>query len=272
MKVAVLQMNSGADRQANLAQAADLLAQAAAAGAEMAVLPEHFSHMQSEGILPARPEPLRGRLFAWLADQTRRHGLWLVGGSFNQRVAGHRRIYNTCPVLDPAGEMTAYYQKAHLFDLDMPGHQTLQESAFVLPGRRLVTVDTPAGKLGLSICYDLRFAELYRRLRLKGAEVLTCPSAFTKVTGQAHWDILVRARAVENACFVLAAAQWGSHGQGRESFGHAMIVNPWGEIVAQCPEGVGWAMAEVDPDQVADWRSRLDSTAHARFLPAAWRR
>lgn len=272
MKVAVLQMNSGPDRQANLDQAADLLARAAQAGAGMAVLPEHFSHMQSEGILPARPEPLRGPLLEWLSQRAAEHGLWLVGGSFNQRVAGHRRIYNTCPVVDPQSNLAAHYQKAHLFDLDMPGHQTLLESNFVLPGRRLVALDTPAGRLGLSICYDLRFPELYRRLRLKGAEVLACPSAFTKVTGQAHWEILVRARAVENACFVLAAAQWGAHGRGRESFGQAMIVNPWGEIVAQCPDGVGLAVAEVDPQRVADSRARLDSTAHARFLPAAWRR
>lgn len=264
-------MNSTGDRAANLEQAKGLLTRAAASGASLAVLPEHFSHMQSEGKLPARPQPLRGELFEWLAGQARTHNLWLIGGSYNRRVKGRRRIYNTCLIIDPAGRLAAHYDKIHLFDLDMPGHKTLTESAFVLPGRRVVTVDTPLGCLGLSICYDLRFGELYRRLRLKGAEFIVAPSAFTKVTGQSHWELLVRSRAVENACFVLAAAQWGVHGKGRESFGHAMIVNPWGDVLAECTDGVDLAMADIDRDELLSWRRRLDSTRHARLLPRAWR-
>lgn len=270
MIAAVIQMNTTDDRQANLVQAERLLDSAAAGGAGLAVLPEHFSFMQSEGSLPARPEPLRGPLVSFLADKARTLGLWIVGGSFAQRSRDPEKVYNTCPVLSPEGELVAYYQKMHLFDLNLPGLPGLTESRYVLPGHRLVTLDTPLGILGLSICYDLRFPELYRRLRLKGAQVLTAPSAFTKATGQAHWELLLRARAVENSCFVLAGAQWGQHNPRRESFGQAMIVNPWGDILARCEPGVGLAMAEVNPGKLDEQRRRLDSTRHARLLPAAW--
>jgi predicted amidohydrolase len=144
------------------------------------------------------------------------------------------------------------------------------ESAHVLPGRRIVTVDTPAGRVGLSICYDLRFPEFYRRLRLRGAEVLVAPSAFTAATGKAHWDLLVRTRAVENACYLVAAAQWGNHGGRRKSFGRAMIVDPWGEVLAVCEDGVGVAVAEVSRRRLERLRGLLDSTGHARLLPRSW--
>lgn len=263
-------MNSTSDRRANLEAAARLLAEAARRGAGLAVLPEHFSFMQSEGNRPARPETLRGPLVRFLAGQAKEHGLWIVGGSFAQKSRRPDRVYNTCPVLAPDGSLAAYYQKIHLFDLDLPGHPSLMESRYVLPGRRLVTLDTPLGVLGLSVCYDLRFPELYRRLRLKGAQVLAAPSAFTKATGQAHWDLMVRARAVDNACFVLAAAQWGRHNPKRESFGNAMIVDPWGEVLDRAEPGEGLALAEVNPEKTARQRGRLDSTPHARLLPRSW--
>lgn len=270
MKVAAIQMNSKADRAANLAQAAELLARARKMGARLAVLPEHFSFMQAEGRRPPAPEPLRGPLVRWLGEQARTLGMWIIGGSFSQQVRGRRRVYNTCPVLDDQGRLRAWYQKVHLFDLALPGRPALMESAHVLPGRRIVTVDTPAGRVGLSICYDLRFPEFYRRLRLRGAEVLVAPSAFTAATGKAHWDLLVRTRAVENACYLVAAAQWGNHGGRRKSFGRAMIVDPWGEVLAVCEDGVGVAVAEVSRRRLERLRGLLDSTGHARLLPRSW--
>ncbi len=282
MLAAVIQMRSTSDRAANLAQAEELLRRAAAQGAGLAMLPEHFALMQPEGSPPLDPEPLRGPLVQWLAGLARELGLWIVGGSFARRAtrgargargarADQRRVYNTCPVIDDKGRLRAWYSKVHLFDLAIPGRRALLESAHVAPGRRLVVTQTPLGAMGLSICYDLRFPELYRRLRLKGAQVLAAPSAFTKLTGQAHWELLVRTRAVENCCYLLAAAQEGAHSPKRESFGRAMIVDPWGRILAECPPGPGLALAEVSPRELARQRRRLDSTQHARLLPAAWR-
>lgn len=271
MIAAVIQMNSTADRAANLAQAEELLRRAGREGAALAVLPEHFSFMQSEGRRPPAPEGLDGPLVSWLGGLARKLGLWIVGGSFSRRAPGGRRVYNTCPLLDASGRLAAHYSKTHLFDLNLPGRPALSESTHTRPGQRLAVAETPLGPLGLSICYDLRFPELYRRLRLKGALHLAAPSAFTRATGQAHWEMLVRARAVENACSVLAAAQEGDHGGGRASFGRAMIVGPWGDILAECPPGPGVALARVDAELVLRSRRKLDSTAHARLLPAAWR-
>ncbi len=271
MNAAVIQMNSTGDTRANLEQARALLVQAASLGAELAVLPEHFALLQPEGLPFERPGPLRGPLLEWLASQARRLGMWILGGSFATRRPGRARVFNTSPLLDDRGRLVAWYHKIHLFDLTRPDGSDLVESATTRPGRRLVVADTPLGRLGLSICYDLRFPELYRRLRLMGAQVLAAPSAFTKATGQYHWELLLRARAVENQCFVLAAAQAGRHAPGRESYGRAMIVDPWGEIVAQCgDEEPEVALARVEPRRVEQVRSRLDSTAHARLLPRSW--
>ncbi len=271
MICAVLQTQANEDRQANLEVAARLLAQAKEAGARLAVLPEHFSYLADMRQMPEAAQTLRGPVVEFLAEQAKELGLWIVGGSFAQLSRGAGRVFNTCPVLDDQGRLQAYYQKIHRFDLDMPGQAKWEESSYIRAGRRVVTVDTPVGTIGLSICYDLRFPELYRRLRLKGATILAAPAAFTKGTGQDHWELLVRTRALENACYVLAAAQWGPHGGGRESWGQSMIVGPWGEVLAQCESGVGLALCDVDPERVASARRRLDSTSHARLLPRAWR-
>jgi len=159
-----------------------------------------------------------------------------------------------------------------LSDLALPGQPAWLESRLVAPGRRLVVADTPWGRLGMSICFDLRFPELYRRLRLMGADLIAAPSAFTQKTGQVHWELLLRARAVENQCYVLAGAQWGDHGGGRASFGSAMIVDPWGQVLARCADGVGLVLAEVDPARVLEVRRTLDTAQLARLLPAAWRK
>lgn len=271
MLAAVIQMRSTMDRAANLAQAEDLLRNSAEKGACLAMLPERFAFMQPESEPPHNPEPLRGPLVQWLSNLARELKLWIVGGSFDHQPKGQKRVYNTCPLINPQGELIAWYSKIHLFDLAIPGSRKITESAHVKPGRRVVVAQTPLGVMGLSICYDLRFPELYRRLRLKGAQVLAIPSAFTKLTGQAHWEILIRARAVENCCFVMAAAQEGAHTPDRESYGRAMIVDPWGSILAECPPGPGLAMAQISAKDIKRHRRRLDSTRHAKLLPAAWR-
>lgn len=269
MKAAVLQMNSGRDRAANLEQAASLLAQAATQGARLAVLPEHFACLVPEGQPHPHPEPLRGPTLAFLADQARRLGLWIVGGSLAESAPGGR-TRNTSPLLDDQGELVAVYRKIHLFDLALPGQPPWLESRLVVPGSRLALADTPLGRLGMSICFDLRFPELYRRLRLKGAEILAAPSAFTLATGRDHWELLLKARALDNQCHLLAGAQWGDHGQDRASFGSAMIVDPWGQVLARCPEGVGLAVAEISRPRRDEVRQRLDTAKLARLLPAAW--
>ncbi len=270
MRAAVIQMTSTDRRQENLDQAAELLARAKAQGAELAVLPEHFSYLAAMEQMPRAAEPLRGPTLAFLAEQARRLGLWLIGGSFARKSADPARCYNTCPVLSPQGELLTHYDKIHRFDLAIPGQAVWEESRYVKAGRRVVTVPLPVGLTGLSICYDLRFPELYRRLRLQGAEVLAAPAAFTFATGKDHWEVLVRARAIENACYVLAAAQVGEHGGRRRSWGQAMIVGPWGEMLDQCGLGPGVALAEVTPRGAARSRRKLDSTRHARLLPRAW--
>lgn len=271
MLAAVIQMRSTTDRPANLAQAEELLRKAGKQGAKLAMLPEHFAFMQPEGRPPQDPETLQGPVVKWLSRLARELDMWIVGGSFAHRPRGSENVYNTCPLMDNQGKLVAWYSKIHLFDLNFAGSRALMESAHTKPGRRIVTADTPLGVMGLSICYDLRFAELYRRLRLKGAEILAAPSAFTKLTGQAHWEILLRTRAVENCCFVMAAAQEGAHAPRRESYGRAMIVDPWGKILAECPPGPGLALADVRAQDIKRHRKRLDSFKHARLLPASWR-
>ncbi|MEW5913842.1 MAG: carbon-nitrogen hydrolase family protein [Thermodesulfobacteriota bacterium] len=267
----MIQTQSTEDREANLDQAAALLTQAREAGASFAVLPEHFAYLSDIAQMPSSAQLLKGTLLKFLCEQAIKHGLWLVGGTFAQRARGTSRVFNTSPVVDDQGRLQGYYQKIHRFDLEVPGQAAWTESKYVRAGQRLVTVESPVGVLGLTIGFDLRFPEMYRRLRLKGATVFTAPSAFAKGTGRDHWEILVRARALENACYVLAAAQWGPHGGGRESWGQSMIAGPWGEVLAQCEPGPGVALAEVSPQRVTSARRRLDSTAQAQLLPRIWR-
>lgn len=271
MIAAVIQMNSNDQPGQNREQAAELLAQAARQGAALAALPENFGLMLPEGSPPPAPEPLQGPTLAFLAQQARAHGLWILGGSFAQGKPGGPML-NASPLLDDQGRLRAVYHKIHLFDIHLPGKRPLLESRHFRPGRRLVVAPTPLGRLGLSVCFDLRFPELYRRLRLKGAQVLAAPSAFTATTGRDHWELLVRARALENQCYLLAPAQWGDHGRGRQSHGQAMIADPWGKVLAQCPEGQGLACAEIDPARLAQVRGLLDTAPLARLLPAAWKK
>jgi deaminated glutathione amidase len=249
MRVAALQMTSGPEVDANLAQAGALLAEAAASGARLAVLPENFSFL---GLRDADKRAVAetdgaGPVQEFLAASARRLGLWIVGGTVPLRNGADGRVAAASLVYDADGTRVARYDKIHLFDVDIPGRaETYRESANVAPGTRPVVLDTPVGRLGLSVCYDVRFPELYRHLSAAGAQLLSVPSAFTAPTGRAHWETLLRARAIENLCYVIAAAQSGIHPSGRETYGDSMIVDFWGRILKRVPRGRGCAVAEVD--------------------------
>jgi predicted amidohydrolase len=262
-------MTSTAEVERNLAKAEALVEQAAGRGAAFVGLPENFAFLRSEGQPVPEPQDLDGPWVRRMADLARRARVTLLLGSLPERVPGDARVRNTSVLLGPDGATLAVYRKIHLFDIDLPGMEHLKESKVVLPGDEVVTAETSLGPIGLSICYDLRFPELYRELARRGARVLCVPSAFTERTGKAHWEVLLRARAIENLAYVLAPAQVGEHGGGRASHGHAMIVDPWGAVVAQVPGGEGVALAELDLERLERLRRELPALAHARLPPLA---
>jgi deaminated glutathione amidase len=263
---AVVQMTSTADVPRNLAAAETQVERAAARGAAFVGLPENFAFLRSEGQPVPEPQDLDGPWVRRMAELARRQRVTLLLGSLPERVPGDARVRNTSVLLGPDGRTIAVYRKIHLFDIDLPGMEHLKESKAVLAGDEVVVADTALGPVGLSICYDLRFPELYRELTRRGARVLCVPSAFTDRTGKAHWEILLRARAIENLAYVLAPAQVGHHGGGRASHGQAMIVDPWGTILAQVPDGEGVAVADLDFERLAQRRRELPALAHARLL------
>ena len=264
---AAVQMQSGSDRAANLARAEALVRDAAARGARLVVLPEVFAWRGPAAEEAAIAEPVPGPTTARLGAVARELGVWLVAGSLHERADGERRVFNTSCLVDPRGEIVARYRKLHLFDVDLPGRVVIQESATRAPGAEVVAAATDLGTLGLSICYDLRFPELYRRLSLSGAEVLLVPSAFTFPTGAAHWEVLLRARAVENQCYLIAANQAGRSPQGVADWGDSMVVDPWGRVLARAGEGEAVVSAEIDLDYLARVRRELPALAHARLGP-----
>ena len=268
LRIGAVQMCSIDDLAANLASTRALVDRAAAEGAQLVVLPECFSFLgRSEGDKLAIAEALdgRGAVAGALRELATKHGIWIVGGGTPELVPGDiRRTYNTALVVDPRGELAARYRKIHLFDVDIPGGAVLRESDATAPGAQLVVVDIAGAKVGVSICYDLRFPELYRRLvKEHGAEVLLVPAAFTAHTGAAHWHLLLRARAVENQAWVVAAAQHGKHNAKRESYGHSLVVDPWGTIVAEQDAGDGVVLADLDGDTVAKRRAQMPCLEHA---------
>jgi len=264
---AALQMTSTADVERNLATAERLVTAAAEGGAAFVGLPENFAFLRSEGSPVAEPQALDGPWVARMARLARRLGVTLLLGSLPEAIPGSRRAYNTSVLLGPDGAVLASYRKIHLFDIDLPGMEHLKESKAIAPGEALVVADAPFGRVGMSICYDLRFPELYRALAREGARVLAIPSAFTERTGRAHWELLLRARAVENLAFVFAPAQVGEHGPGRASWGHAMIVDPWGEVLAEVTTpGDGMALARLDFEKQDRIRRELPALDH-RKLP-----
>lgn len=266
--VAAIQMNSGADIGVNLREAGRYLAIAAAQGAELAVLPENFALMARNDAERHAAGELEGSgtVQDFLADKARNLRLWVVGGSVPV-LADAGKVYARSPVYNAKGERVAYYDKIHLFDVQVnAAGESYHESAGIAAGSRVVTVDAAFGKLGLSVCYDLRFPELYRELAELGATLFAVPSAFTRTTGAKHWDLLNRARAVENLAFVIAAAQTGRHANGRETWGHSMIVDPWGEILAErATDEPGVVMAALDTQQQARLRERFPALHHRRL-------
>ena len=266
---AVVQMTSTTDVERNLATAEALVARAAARGAVFVGLPENFAFLRAEGQPVPEPQDLDGPWVRRMADLARRTRVTLLLGSLPERVPGETRVRNTSVLLGPDGATLAVYRKIHLFDVGLAGMEHLEESRAVLPGDEIVTADTRLGPIGLSICYDVRFPELYRELARRGARVLCVPSAFTERTGKAHWEVLLRARAIENLAYVLAPAQVGEHGGGRASHGQAMIVDPWGAVVAQVPGGEGIAVAELDFERLERLRRELPALSHARLPPLA---
>ena len=249
MRVAAIQMTSGHDIEANLEAAGRHLAEAAKLGAVLAALPENFAFMgKDSGDKRAIAEPDgAGRIQNFLADTARRHKIWIVGGTVPLRASADGRVSASSLVYNAEGQRAARYDKIHLFDVDVPGSvESHRESAHTVPGHDARLVDTPAGKLGLSVCYDMRFPELYRVLSRQGADMFVVPAAFTVPTGKAHWESLLRTRAIENLCGLIAPAQWGVHPSGRATYGDSMIIDHWGKVLARMPEGTGCVVADID--------------------------
>ena len=265
---AVLQLNSTSDAERNWSAARELVERAAAAGALFVATPENTNFLGPHSEKVRRAESLDGPTCERFAGLARNLGIHLLLGSFNERSADPGRCHNTSVLFGPDGGRLAVYRKIHLFDVDLAPEARFAESETVAPGDEPVVAATDLGCLGLTICYDIRFGELYRRLVELGAEILTVPSAFTLTTGRDHWHPLLRARAIESQCWVLAPAQSGRHDDRglRESFGHAMIVDPWGHIVAMAPDGPGLALAEVDLGQVHRVRAAIPVADHRRTL------
>ena len=268
MRVAAIQMNSHADVDANLQLADRLLGEAAADGCSLAALPENFALMPAKSRDKAThaEEPGEGPIQAFLADAAQRHGLWIVAGSMPLKSPHAERVYGACPVYDPEGRQRAMYRKIHLFDVKLPDREeSYQESWSMYPGDDIVTVDTPIGTVGLTICYDLRFPEHFRHLVDAGASVFTVPAAFTQVTGAVHWKTLLRARAIENLAYVIAPGQYGKHPDGRSTYGHSLIIDPWGRVLAEQDEGSCLVVAELDPEMPAKVRSEFPALANRRL-------
>jgi nitrilase len=261
-------MNSGPDVAVNLQLAERLLADAAADGCSLAVLPENFALMPNKSRDKAlhAEQPGEGPIQAFLAATAQRLRLWIVGGSMPFVSPEAQRVFGACPVYASDGEQQAVYRKIHLFDVKLPdSEESYQESWSMYPGDDPVAVDTPVGRIGLTICYDVRFPELYRQLVDDGATVFTVPAAFTQVTGAAHWHTLLRARAIENLAYVIAPGQYGEHADNRKTYGHSMIIDPWGRVLAEQAEGNGHVAADIDPNLPAKLRSEFPALSNRRL-------
>ncbi len=270
MKIAAVQMVSGTSLEANLDTARRLIAQAAAQGARLVALPEYFCFMGRADTdkLAIAEAPGRGPIQTMLAETAARHGVWVVGGTLPLASPDPQRVLNSCCVYAPDGSLAARYDKIHLFRFERASggtRESYDEGRAILAGNEPVACEAAGLRVGLSVCYDLRFPELYRALTATPCDLICVPSAFTHTTGQAHWEMLLRARAVENQCYVLAPAQGGVHANGRRTWGHSMVVGPWGEVLAVRPEGEGVVLAELDPAHLAAVRQQLPALTHRRL-------
>uniref|UniRef100_A0A165WDC8 CN hydrolase domain-containing protein n=1 Tax=Daucus carota subsp. sativus TaxID=79200 RepID=A0A165WDC8_DAUCS len=250
VRVAAAQMTSINDLAANFSTCSRLVKEAASAGAKMLCFPENFSYVGAAlGDSLKIAEPLDGPIMKGYCSLARESNIWLSLGGFQEKGSDDAHLRNTHVLIDNAGNIKSTYSKMHLFDVDVPGGAVYKESSFTEAGKEIVAVDSPVGRLGLTVCYDLRFPEIYQQLRFHHeAQVMLVPSAFTKVTGEAHWEILLRARAIETQCYVIAAAQAGKHSEKRESFGETLIIDPWGSVIGRLPDRVSTGLAVADID------------------------
>ena len=270
MRAAILQMTSGIDPAANAAAIVEAVGHAAGEGAEMLFTPEMAGYLDRNRARAA--DTLRSEaddpVLAAAREAAARHGLWVHLGSLPlKEEGGDGRWVNRSFVIDGKGEIRARYDKIHLFDVDLATGESWRESAVYRPGEKVVAVETPWGRIGLSVCYDLRFPDLYRALTNAGATMLLVPAAFTVPTGEAHWHVLLRARAIEAGCFVIAPAQTGQHEDGRETYGHSLVIDPWGEVLLDMGEQAGLALADIDLSRVEDVRGRVPAIANRRNIP-----
>ena len=267
-RVAALQMNSGADVSENLELAGRLLHEAADRGCVLAVLPENFALMPARGRDKSRHAEREGEgpIQAFLSETAARHGLWIVAGSIPLASEDTDRVFGATVVVDDQGNHKAVYRKIHLFDVDLPDREeSYRESHSMLPGDEIAVVATPVGVLGLTICYDVRFPELFRALVERGASLFTVPAAFTVVTGNAHWHTLLRARAIENLAWVIAPGQFGSHADGRSTYGHSLICDPWGRVVAEQADGNAVVTADIDLEAQTRLRREFPALSNRRL-------
>lgn len=269
MRVAVIQLSSQDDVAKNLGRASALVAEAARAGAELVALPENFAFMGDEahkrGLAERTEEGARGPITTAVVDAAREHAVWVIAGGMPEASLDPDRPFNTSLLVAPDGRIVARYRKIHLFDVDLPDGTRHLESGATCAGSEPVVAEVGTTKLGMTICYDLRFPELYRRLVAEGVRIVAVPAAFTLTTGKDHWHVLLRARAIENQVFVLAPAQHGRHPRGRTTYGKSLIVDPWGDVLAQCGEGEGIAVAELDFAAQERVRASLPCLLHRRL-------
>jgi deaminated glutathione amidase len=263
--IAALQMCSSNNLDDNLAQAATLIAQAAEAGAKVIVLPEMFAVLDSKVALTLQEPYGEGRIQTFLSESAKAHGVWLVGGTIPISSNEPGRIRSACLVYDATGKIAARYDKMHLFDALITEKEAYKESATTQPGDAVVVVDTPVGKLGLAVCYDIRFPGLFRCLAKKGAEIFIVPAAFIVKTGQAHWEVLARSRAIENACYFVGSDQTGDHPNGRKTYGHSLIVHPWGNILQTKETGIGVVLADINLEELHKIRKAMPVLTHQRI-------
>lgn len=269
IRAAAIQMSSTPDKAENLETAEHLMRQAVTAGAELVALPELFSCHGLEKAYRENAEPIPGPTTEFLGELARELKIYVLGGSILEGEPGAEKLSNTSTFFDPSGQMTAVYRKIHLFDVRVQDREYL-ESNTIAPGRGIVTAKAGPATLGLSVCYDVRFPELYRLLALRGAEILAVPAAFTLQTGKDHWELLLRARAVENQAYVVAPAQWGQKADGRWTYGRSTIIDPWGTVLATCPDRDGFALATLDLDYLDRFRTEFPALKNRRPEAYDW--
>ncbi|MGR9053732.1 MAG: carbon-nitrogen hydrolase family protein [Gammaproteobacteria bacterium] len=266
---AAIQMASSPHVRSNLPEADKLIGEAVKAGAKLVALPENFALMgthELDKVKVAEPDGV-GPIQDFLAGVARKYGVWVIGGTIPLLGDQDNKVRAACLVYDELGERRCRYDKIHLFDVSVPeSNEVYRESDSIEPGSDLAVVDTPFGKIGLSVCYDLRFPEMYRKLSSQGAEILLVPAAFTAQTGAAHWEVLLRARAIENLCYVIAPNQGGFHINGRHTYGHSMIIDPWGVVLECNSSGSGYVCADIDLDRLEKVRAAFPALRHRRFL------